>query len=207
METLAEQIRMLDPIWVYAAIASIAYIENFFPPFPSDVVVAASGALIIFGKINFVIALLTASIGSTLGFLTMYQIGKWLDIKVIEQGKIKFLPLDKVHVVEGWFARYGYGVVIANRFLSGTRAVVAFFAGMSHLKYIPTLILSFLSSVVWDVLLLYFGYSLGEHWQDITIYLDLYGKVITAIIVLVLVVVILYQMYRKRKNSKSTKKQ
>lgn len=202
MDSLAIHLQSLDPLWVYFAITAIAYIENIFPPFPSDVLVVAAGSLIVFGKMNFLVVLLLAAVGSTLGFMTMYQIGKWLDVKVIEEGKLKFIPLEKLHTVEQWFQRYGYGVVIANRFLAGTRAVVAFFAGMSNLPFTPTVLLSFGSSLLWNVLLLLAGVKLGENWHSITFYLGMYGKIITSIVVAVIVFFVLRQIVKNRKNKR-----
>lgn len=198
METIIEQIKLLDPFWVYMALISIAYIENIFPPFPSDVLVVAAGSLIVLGKVHFILALLLVSVGSTLGFMTMYQIGKWIDITIVEQGKIKFISIDQIHTVEQWFRRYGYGVVIANRFLAGTRAVVSFFAGMANLPYTPTIILSFLSSMLWNIILLYAGYKLGSHWRDILDYLETYGTVVTIIVVGSCVAYVLYQLVKRR---------
>lgn len=202
MEYLVEQIKLLDPFWVYLALISIAYIENIFPPFPSDVLVVAAGSLIVLGKIHFLLALLLVSTGSTLGFMTMYQIGKWVDIRIIEQGKIKFLSIEKIHAVEQWFRRYGYGVVIANRFLAGTRAVVSFFTGMANLPYIPTILLSFLSSLLWNIILLYAGYKLGVHWRDILHYLETYGTVVTVTVVGSFIIYLLYQIVKRRNQNR-----
>ena len=89
-----------------------------------------------------------------MGFVTMYKVGDWFGRKILERGKIKFIPLDQVHKVEGWFHKYGYLVVVGNRFLSGTRAVVSIFAGLSELSLLWCTILSFLSALLWNGILL-----------------------------------------------------
>lgn len=197
METIITYLQQLSPIWVYVAIFFIAYIENLFPPSPSDIIIVAGGYLVGIGHIDFWPALLIATIGSTSGFMTMYQIGDWFGLKIIERGKIKFLPLDAVHKVEHWFRHYGYWLIVVNRFLSGTRAVVGFFAGMAEVKFIPTMILCFISAGVWNLILVYAGTLLGENWESIGFYLSTYSQIVTALIITGIVVIVIIWV-RKR---------
>ena len=199
MEDFVNSLAQLDPFWIYVAVAGIAYIENIFPPFPSDVIVVAAGSLVGIGTIDFTVALVLATAGSTLGFMTMYKLGDWFGDKILEKGKIKFIPLDSVHMVEKWFKRYGYWVVVANRFLAGTRAVVSFFAGMSELPILNATALSCVSALAWNFILLYAGKELGENWRSIVIYLQAYAQTIT-IAALVATVILVWRYLYKRKR-------
>jgi membrane protein DedA with SNARE-associated domain len=181
-------------------VGGIAFLENIFPPFPSDVVVVFAGSLVGIGAIDFWWALLLTSIGSTLGFMVMYKIGDWFGLKILETGKLKFIPRDSVHKVEGWFRKYGYVLIVANRFLSGTRAVVSFFAGMSELKLPITTFLSFLSALVWNFLLLFAGQKLGQNWKVILFYMETYSKAVTGIILIIILLFVARFVY-KRSNS------
>ncbi len=201
METIITYLQQLSPVWVYAAIFFIAYIENIFPPSPSDVMIVAGGYLVGVGHIDFFAALIIATIGSTTGFMTMYQIGDWFGLKIIETGKIKYLPLESVHKVESWFRHYGYWLIIVNRFLSGTRAVVGFFAGMSEIKFIPTAVLCFVSALVWNWILIYAGTLLGENWKSIGFYLTTYSQLVTVLIVTGILAGILLWYRRRRKRN------
>ena len=75
MESLAAFLTNLDPWAVYAVVGGIAFIENIFPPFPSDVLVVAAGSLVGLGRVDAVILVLATTVGSTTGFMTMYGIG------------------------------------------------------------------------------------------------------------------------------------
>lgn len=198
MEDIVQYIVGLNPIWIYVSVCSVAYLENLFPPFPSDVVVVAAGSLIGVGTIDFSLALVLATVGSTLGFVSMYKVGDWFGVRILETGKIKFIPLDQVHKVELWFRRHGYAVVAANRFLSGTRAVVSFFAGMSELSLINCTILSFISALAWNFILLFAGQKLGENWKNISPYFEAYGKAATAIVLTVVLFLAARYLYRRR---------
>jgi membrane protein DedA with SNARE-associated domain len=183
------------------AIFLIAYIENIFPPSPSDVMIVAGGYLIGIGHIDFATALLVSTLGSTTGFMTMYKVGDWFGLRIIETGKIKFLPLDSVHKVETWFRHYGYWLIVINRFLTGTRAVVGFFAGMAEVKFIPTAILCFVSAMIWNCILLYTGTLLGENWGSIGFYLNAYSQIVTSLVVIAAIV--LFFLWRNRRGKKN----
>lgn len=188
MEDLINYIQSVDPILVYAIVFAFAYIENIFPPSPSDTVIVLGGSLIGIGRVGFAETLLIATLGSTLGFMTMYKIGDWFGDRILEQGKIKFIPVGAVHKVEAWFQKHGYWLIVANRFLSGTRAVVSFFAGMAELKLVRTTVLCFLSALVWNAILVTGGYFLGQNWERIGFYLSTYSQVVTGIIIVVALV-------------------
>lgn len=201
MESIITYLQELSPIWVYVAIFLIAYIENIFPPSPSDVMIVAGGYLVGIGHIDFFTTLIIATIGSTTGFMTMYQIGDWFGLKIIEKRKIKFLPLDSIHKVEAWFRQYGYWLIVINRFLSGTRAIVGFFAGMAEVKFVPTAILCFVSALLWNWILVYAGTLLGENYESIGFYLSTYSQIVTALVVTAIIIgVIVWYKRRGNKN-------
>ncbi len=189
----------LDPLWVYIAVAGIAYIENIFPPFPSDVIVVAAGALIGLGTIDFALALFLATAGSTLGFMTMYSVGHWFGNAIVETGRLKFLPREGIHKAEGWFRKYGYGLIVANRFLAGTRAVISFFAGFSSLKFGLTVFLSCVSALAWNSLLLSGGRALGKNWRAIIPHIETYSTVITILIGLIVLGAIVRAIVRRKR--------
>ncbi len=200
MQEFVQHLSELNPLWVYVAVIGIAYIENIFPPFPSDVIVVFAGSLVGIGTIDFTLALLLATAGSTLGFMTMYKIGDWFGDSILEQGKIKFIPIEAVHRVEKWFGTYGYLVVVANRFLAGTRAVVSFFAGMAELSLFVTTLLSFMSAFIWNFLLLLAGKKLGENWERIAEYLETYSTIVTAALAVVGLFFLVRAVYRSRRR-------
>lgn len=203
MEEFILSLKSLNPLLIYSAVFLIAFTENIFPPSPSDLVIVFAGSLVAIGQVGFVESLCAATIGSALGFVAMYKIGHWFGAHILEQGKIKFIPVDAVRKVESWFKKYGYWIIIANRFLAGTRAVVSFVAGMSELNLLKTTVLSLLSAFVWNSILVSVGYSLGHNWQKIGIYLSTYSQIVTATLVVALLVWIIYSVYNKSNGKKA----
>ena len=198
MESIIRELLQTNPLWIYVFACLVADVENIFPPFPSDVAIVAVGSLVGAGSVNYFAALVCSSIGSTLGFITMYTVGGWFGRRIVERGKIRFLPLDQVHKVESWFHKYGYWIVVGNRFFSGTRAVVSFFSGMSSLSLTICAVLSFLSALVWNGILLFGGKMMGENWRTILIFLEAYGKAATSLVILLVLLFLARYIYRRQ---------
>jgi len=200
LDDLIKSIATFDPIWIYATIFFVAYIENIFPPAPSDILVVFGGALAAMEKGNFLIAFFAGSVGGTLGFITMFAVGKWFGRKIIETGKIKFIKLDDLHNLEKWFVKWGFWIIVGNRFLSGTRAIVSFFAGMSELDFKKTAILSFISSSIWYAILVYAGYSLGHHWEKVNEYLRSYSYAVMILFIVAILFGVARYIYRRSRG-------
>jgi membrane protein DedA with SNARE-associated domain len=181
----------LDPTLVILAVLAIAFLENLLPPFPSDVLVVAAGSLVGLGTVGFASVLIAAAVGSTVGFIVMYHVGKWFGHRILAEGRLPFVPPEAVRTVHGWFERYGYWLIIANRFLAGTRAVIAFFAGMSDLRLGTTIALSFVSALLWNGILVTAGFVLGSNWERVGFYLSTYSQVVTGIVILVVIVLVI----------------
>jgi len=195
-----QQVQLLDPLVICLIIFAVAFIENIFPPAPSDVVVVFGGSLVGVGIIGYPESLLFATAGSTLGFVAMYKIGDWFGVHIVERRKISFLPIESIKKAEAWFQKFGYWVIVANRFLAGTRAVVSFFAGMSELGLGKTTVLSFLSALLWNAILLTAGYYLGQNWEQIGYYMVGYSRFVTALVIATSLLLLAWYFLKKRKK-------
>ena len=199
-ETILTQFSDLTPFWIYLTIFFFAYIENLFPPSPSDIVVVIAGSLVATGSLNLIPTFLFATSGSLLGFLTAFIIGWQFDKRLIHSGKIKFINVQSVEKVEKAFRKYGYYLIVANRFLPGTRAVISFFAGMSRLNVNKTTLLSLVSSVIWNAFLIYLGIAFGNNIDVIDGYLKTYSNIILIITGIVILFFVIKYFITKRKN-------
>jgi len=202
IENILNHISDLSPILIYLILFLFSYVENVFPPSPSDLVVVIGGSLIATGPIHFVPTLIFTTIGSILGFMTLYFIGSQLDKKVVRAGKIKFITAESVAKAENWFAKYGYTIIAINRFLPGTRSVISFFAGLSELKVLKTIVLATLSAAFWNTIMIYLGIIFGDNIDQVDLYLSRYEKIVLIITgVVVLFFVIRYSFFKKKKST------
>jgi membrane protein DedA with SNARE-associated domain len=198
-EEILAQLSTFSPIWIYITLFLFAFVENVFPPSPSDFVLLIGGSIIATGAINFFLTLIISTLGSVLGFLLMFYIGSTVDRRVIESGKYKFIPAEGIDKVEKWFRKYGYFVVVANRFLPGTRAVISFFAGISNLEVKKTILLCGLSALTWNAIILYLGYIFGDNVELIDSYITTYSNIVIAVTILIILFLVVRMFFRKRK--------
>ncbi|MGQ9819361.1 MAG: DedA family protein [Candidatus Kapaibacteriales bacterium] len=190
----------ITPFLILTIAFFFQYMENIFPPLPSDVVLLFIGSLSGLGRVDFFQLFLIATVGSTLGFLTMFIVGKYFGEKIIDKGKIKYLSKDNIEKVRLWLNRWGYWIVVGNRFLSGTRAIVSFLAGLAELSTYKSIILAGISASLWNFIILYLGFSLGKNWQLAVFYIELYWRIVIAIIFLILTFLGIYFLVIKKRT-------
>ncbi|MFH5834023.1 DedA family protein [Halalkalibaculum sp. DA3122] len=206
-QDLIQWVKVLPPISIYAVFFVVAYVENVLPPIPGDLLVAFGGYLAAENIIHLVPVLLLTTVASVIGFMTMYWLGSHWGTQIQQQRErfwiVRFIPVEYVEKVRHWMQRWGQGVVLANRFLAGTRSVISLTAGISHTPVIPTVVSSTISSVLWNSILLGFGWIVHENWRIIGEYLGIYSRIILGIIAVIILIKAGMHYFRKKKNVKS----
>ena len=203
LEGIVAYLSSLDITWIYIILFLFSFIENVFPPSPSDVVVVVGASLIASTSIGFIPVLFITSIGSALGFILMYYVGLLLSEKVLRTNKLKFISPDALQKTDEWFAKYGYRIILVNRFLPGTRSVISFFSGVHELNVFKTFLFALISAFLWNTIIVYLGMTLGNNIELIDYYLQTYSNIglgITALIVLYFIIKFLIKRKTGNKN-------
>lgn len=201
LQQIISYISTLDPALIYVVLFFFAFIENIFPPSPSDFVVIVGATLISKSTLGIIPILLLTSVGSAIGFIVMYFVGEFLGEKLLRSGKFKFIKQESLDKADLFFHKYGYNIILINRFLPGTRAVVSFFSGVHKLKPTRTFIYAGVSSFVWNAILIFLGIQLGNNLELVDKYLSEYSQIIFAITALIIIFV-LVRFWMKKKKSK-----
>lgn len=199
-EDILNNISNFTPFWIYVTLLFFAFVENVFPPSPSDFVVVIGGSLVSTGVISFIPTLILTTIGSVIGFMVLFYVGSTVDRKIIHSGKFKYIPVDAIEKVEGWFKKYGYWVIAVNRFFPGTRSVISFFSGMSMLNIRKTVILAALSAFLWNAIIIYLGYIFGNNVTVVDKYLSTYSNIAIALTIIIVLIIVAKLVIGKKKN-------
>jgi len=187
----------LPPVWAYVIILGIAWLENVIPPIPGDMVVVFGGYMAGLTLLNPWMVIVLATVGGTLGFMSMYAIGFRLGVQLLDPDRYRWLPKRRIQIVQDKLRDQGFALVAANRFLSGLRSVISLTVGMAHMDTSRTWFWSSVSSLAWCALLTGAGVVVGENWETVSGYLQAWGGLIMAVIVIfVLVQVIRYHRSR-----------
>ncbi len=191
----------LSPLKIYAIFAIIAYLENVVPPIPGDILVAFGGYLAAEQIVGFNVLLIVTTIASVIGFMNMYGIGYYFGDKIERERKnfwlMRFVDVKYFDRGKRWMQRWGQGVILANRFLAGTRSVISVTAGLTQIRVYSTILSATISSLLWNVLLLGSGWLVHENWQVIGHYLNLYGWFVLVLIALGVGAKLLYNRHRR----------
>ena len=201
LEEILLYIGSLDTLWLYVILFFFAFIENVFPPSPSDVVVIVGASLIASTSLGFVPVLIITSIGSALGFILMYYVGYFLSEKILRSGKIKFIDKASLEKTDLWFSKYGYWIILANRFLPGTRSVISFFSGVHELDVKKTFLYALISAFLWNILIIYLGMTMGNNVELIDYYLTTYSNIVLGLTGVIAVAVLVRYFIIKKKNA------
>lgn len=198
---IVQYIYSIPPSGIYLVFFLVAYFENVIPPIPGDLLVAFGGYLAAESVVSLSGILLLTTIASVIGFMSMYWIGSRIGSQIQKKGNriwlLRFIPIKYITKVRDWMQRWGMGVVLANRFLAGTRSVISLTAGLSHTRISTTVICSTISSILWNGILLGFGWIVHENWAMIGKYLSVYGQIILVLIGLFILIRVGMYQYRK----------
>ncbi len=189
----------------YIGICLLILVENVFPPIPSEVILTFGGFMTTQSEMSVLGVILVATLGSVLGAIILYLVGrlinkdvieKWLDGKV---GKILRFKRDDVEKANSWFEKKGKWTVLFCRCIPIVRSLISVPAGMSKMPFMPFILLTTLGSAVWNTLLVILGNIAGNSWERISHVIDKFSDVIL-IVLIVAVIVFLVWHFTKKEN-------
>lgn len=192
----------LDTVYLYGLIFLVGYLENCVPPIPGDMVTVIAAGMVGTGRLDYLMTFTVATAGNLSGFMTMYHVGRLFGRDFFIRRNFKFFPIEQMEKTEAWFQKYGYRIILFNRFLSGLRSVISLFAGMTRLQRRKIIPLALASAFMWDGILIYAGYVVGDNWKEFEEILGHYNKLVFGIIGFV--VVVLVARWFLRKSSKDS---
>ena len=193
----------------YLGVFLLIAIENIFPPIPSEVILVFGGFMTTYTTLNIPIMILAATLGSLLGAIVLYYIGKIFNKERLKKiisgkiGKVLRLKASDIEKADKWFDTKGNKTVFFCRFIPIVRSLISIPAGMSEMPMQKFLIYTILGSLIWNTVLIIVGSIVGDKWETIVGYLDNFSNVILIILVIIFVVAMYYWfVIRKKKQSK-----
>ena len=187
----------------YIGIMLLIFVENIFPPIPSEVVLVFGGFLTTQADMSIPLVILFATLGATLGAAVLYAIGRILNRERIKKlvsgkfGKAVHLKPDDVTKAETLFKRYEYKAVLICRCIPVVRSLISIPAGMAKMRRLPFLALTVIGTTVWNTLLVLIGALAGDAWEQSLKYIGWYSTV--AIVLLLVAAAIVCYIYLKRR--------
>jgi len=158
-------------------------LENVFPPIPSELIMPLAGYLSASGDMSFTAALIAGSLGSFLGAVGWYVVGRkvsqdrfrdWVD----RRGVWVAMTPDDVDRARDWFDRHGGASVLIARLVPGLRTVISVPAGFSRMSLVPFLLYTAVGTAAWTALLAWVGRLLGQQFPKVGEYVGIVAWVV-----------------------------
>jgi membrane protein DedA with SNARE-associated domain len=183
----------------YIGIALLMFLENLFPPIPSELIMPLAGFTIAQGNMEFVPAILAGVIGTVLGAFPWYYLGKIVSEERLEHladkyGKWITVSSKDIRKANEWFNRHGVKAVFFGRLVPGVRTLISLPAGINNMSLVPFVLYSTIGTTLWVVFLTTIGYLLGDHYTLVEEYLGPISK----IVLLSLIIWFIIWIVRKR---------
>jgi membrane protein DedA with SNARE-associated domain len=181
----------------YLALFVLMFLENVFPPIPSELIMPFAGYAAARGDIDPIGAVIAGSGGSLLGALAWYVVGYQLggprfNRIVKRHGRWLTISESDVERAQQWFNRYGGVAVCIGRLIPAVRSVISVPAGIARMGLRRFLLWSSIGTIVWTSLLTSLGYMLGTRFTEV----DTWLKPIAWAIIAIAIGGYLYRLYR-----------
>jgi len=152
---------------LYFLLGLSAFVENIFPPIPGDTITAFGAFLVGARRLDFMGVYLSTTLGSLAGFMSLFWIGNLLGRKFFIERDYRLFSAENIIQAEKWFRKYGYFLILLNRFFPGIRSIISLAGGISKLGTVRVALLALISAGAWNLIWIAIGYSLGNNWETV----------------------------------------
>ena len=196
MDAFLERLAELPPALLYLALALSAAIENFFPPFPADTVVAFGSFYAARVHGSPVLSFLATWGGNVAGAMGVYALGRRYGAGWLER---KFGDAKGQGRIEQAYRRRGVPALFLSRFLPGVRALVPPVAGALKVPPVHATAAIAVASAIWYGAITILAYQVGESWEELAATVARLGRWMALVAaVLALAAAIVWWVRRKR---------
>ena len=174
----------------YLTICLAMFLENIIPPIPSEIIMPLGGFFVYQQKLNFFILVFWGLLGTILGSLPWYYLGRLVNEKRLvnfleKKGKYLGISSNDLTKSKRWFEKYGVPLVFWGRLVPGIRTLISVPAGIELMPLRKFLIWTTLGSFIWVAILTYAGYLFAENYSIVETYLDQIKYVVKPFLILI----------------------
>lgn len=189
----------------YLGIALLMFLDNVFPPIPSEIIMPSAGFTASKGELVLTGVIIAGSIGSLLAAAVLYWIGRKIPqqqiFKFVDRyGKYLFIKHSDVEKSLNWFEKHGHRIVFFGRMIPAVRSLISVPAGMSQMPFWKFMTYSALGTIIWTTFLASVGYYFGNNTALMHQIFSQVGYVIITIVVVIIAWALYRRQQRKNRN-------
>lgn len=152
----------------YPGIVLLMTLESACLPVPSELVMPFSGYLASQGRFSFALAVLSGTVGCSIGSTALFYVGRTGGRELVEKwGHYVFLGPRRLARVQRVFQRHGEMIVFVGRIFPFVPVIVSFPAGLARMTMWKFQIYTFAGSLLWCLVLAWTGYEFGARWESL----------------------------------------
>ncbi len=169
--------------WGAAGVALLMFLENVFPPIPSELVLPLAGYKAAEGHFSLPLALVAGTLGSLAGVSLWYLAARAVGTRGLKRfarrhGRLLTLAPGDIDKVNDWFAQHGGKAVLLGRLVPGIRTLISIPAGVCGMTPWRFLLLSGIGTAAWSTVLIFAGHTLGEEFDRVGEWISPVGNII-----------------------------
>jgi len=173
----------------YVGIVLLMLLEAVFPPIPSELIIPFAGYSAASGALNPVLVVGAASLGSLLGMVPWFLVGRLFGLERVRWladrfGRWLTLSSRDVDLADHWFDRYGWTVVFFGRLLPIIRTLISIPAGLARMPVWLFFVCSLAGILLWNTILVGAGFILHEHYHLVESWLDPLSYLVLGVIII-----------------------
>ena len=178
-----EENRMFD--WIsgfidsvgMVGIALLMFLENVFPPIPSELIMPLAGFNAASGEQSLVAVLVAGTAGSLAGALLWYWIGRRIGADRLKRlarkhGRWLTITPEDIDKSNEWFGRYGGLAVLIGRLVPTVRTFISVPAGVAEMPILKFLAYTTFGTVFWTAFLTLAGYWLQSQYTAVSAWMN-----------------------------------
>lgn len=179
-------------------------IESACIPLPSEAVLPLGGVMVAEGRFSMLVANIAVNVGSILGSLLAYFVGKYGGRPfILKYGKYFFVSEKHFHQAEKTFTKYGIAAVFFGRLMPVVRTFISLPAGIARINVFKFVLFSLIGMIPWNATLIYCGYKFMDNYETVVrpIFKKFEYGFIAAFMIVVVAIIIKFKYENGKKNS------
>lgn len=197
-----DRVVVLTGPWAPLLLFGAAFIEYVFPPFPGDLLVVLGAWYAVRGDLSWPLVYGAVTAGAVVGAWVDHRAGAWLGARLERSPKAaRFLSPAQLAQFEEAYRRWGFWLILLNRFFPGVRGFIFLAAGASGVPVSRALVLGGISAAIWNGLLLAAGALVANNVGEMVALVDRYTRMVGAgigVVALVLLARALWKRWSRR---------
>lgn len=173
-----------------------ALIEYLLPVVPGDLALAFGVFMGVYGGYSISLIFCSSIIGGTAGAIMVLLIGRYINSR-FDQSRLADLlqryyadSKEKIDRAIELIKKYGFLIILVNRFIPVLRGPIVFAAGYSRVNFVKAVLSVFLSAFLFNMAITIVSVAVGRNFEMLKSFISYYFE---GAILLVILIVLLYK--------------